>query len=169
MPHEISGVCCSCSCRTYLLSHSNQTYFETNGRCPRPQGQMFAKGMLQPQNRNAAKSRDSLQLRWRFLPLPAKQRANVKASRCAISVRSFLNQGLVHTRVKAQKIKAAFARIFSFFLHQTPVETLSDSRCVISLRSKLASEWRVSVRLNRTELIPTAEFLVLPESTVKNR
>ena len=40
-------------------------------------------------------------------------------------------------------------------------------RCAISLRLKIASERRFSLRLKGTKLIPTVEFPAIPESAVK--
>ena len=36
-------------------------------------------------------------------------------------------------------------------------------RCAISLQSKIASEWRFSLRLKRTKLIPAAEVSAIQE------
>ena len=48
--------------------------------------------------------------------------------------------------------------------------TGETKRCAISLRSKsIASKRQFSLRLKRANFIPSAEFLAIPESAVKNR
>ena len=69
------------------------------------------------------------------------------------------------TKIARFGFSAAAAAIFTAPLHNGA--TLWAPRCEITLRSKIASERRISLRWKRAKLIPTAGILAIAESAVK--
>ena len=66
---------------------------------------------------------------------------------------------------KIARFSAAAAAIFTAPPQNRAI--FKAPRCAISSAKKIASERRFSLRLKRTNLIPTAEFPAIPESAAK--